>query len=93
MIDEITMEHPTRRVIVRRRPGGGSSRNANCVGGTPNTFNFVRSNDGATSLPTKAGRLMRLDRKMKNWFDGHPLLLPYIALMVTLELVVLLVKL
>lgn len=30
---------------------------------------------------------------MKRWFDSHPLLLPYIAVVVTLEFFVILVKL
>lgn len=35
----------------------------------------------------------RTDERMRRWFDSRPLLLPYIAFVVTLELFVLVVKL
>lgn len=33
-----------------------------------------------------------MKQRLENWLAGHPLLMPYIAFIVTLELVVMLIK-
>lgn len=88
---------PTSRYLpVRSGIDGCRARNGATISRATYATDPIRSYDGSTSLPAKVSGRQRwqvMDRfkkrpRVMNWIKEYPYLLPYIALVVTIELIV-----
>lgn len=88
----------TRHLPVHSGFDGRRTRNGNRFGGTTYAFDPIRSHDGAACIPSEVGQFNRIGysgrgrAKVMRWFKDRPYLLPYIAVVVTIELIVTIIQ-
>ena len=93
-----TLVHAKRHPTISRRNGWGGTRDRYCYAGTADPFDPICSYDGTSRFlaETASGFTPWISGEgrwiMKQFFDKHPLLQWYIALVVTLEFIVMVAK-